>query len=528
MAENVNNWDLRFNFNLTKPLQLRQHSGKAQSRMRSSAKNPLLLSAVIVSLSLLPACQLPAQTFTTLYSFPALVPGTLNPVSGVQTGTNTDGAVPYAGLVLSGNTLYGTTGLGGTSSNGTVFAVNTDGTGFTNLHTFATNYPGPNNHSIFGASNSDGAFPYGGLTLSGNTLYGTAEYGGSTGNGVVYKINTDGTGFTNLHSFAGGSGGVDPLGGLTVSGSVLYGTTSEGGTSNGGTVFTLNTNGTGFVTLAGVGAGPWATLILSGNVLYGTGQIGGTSGNGVVFAVTTGGTGLTNLHSFSATSGADSVNGDGAYPIAGLILSGNILYGTAEFGGKNGYGTVFAINTNGTGFTNLHNFTSGSDGSIPEAGLLLSGGILYGTASGGGMGGRGAIFAVSTNGAGFTTLNSFPAAESPRYTNSGGVFPNAGLILSGYTPYGTAESGGASGNGTVFSLSFAPQLAVALSGTNVILTWPAAFDGFSYAGFTLQSAGSLNPPASWTQVVPGPVINGGQYAVNNPIFGTQQFYQLSQ
>ena len=47
-----------------------------------------------------------------------------------------DGSYPYAGLILSGNTLYGTTIDGGSSGNGTVFAVNTDGTGFTNLHSF--------------------------------------------------------------------------------------------------------------------------------------------------------------------------------------------------------------------------------------------------------------------------------------------------------------------------------------------------------------------------------------------------------
>ena len=50
--------------------------------------------------------------------------------------TNSDGANPYAGLILSGNTLYGTASDGGSSGNGTVFAVNTDGTGFTNLHSF--------------------------------------------------------------------------------------------------------------------------------------------------------------------------------------------------------------------------------------------------------------------------------------------------------------------------------------------------------------------------------------------------------
>src|SRR2546428_10366169 len=60
-----------------------------------------------------------------------------------------------------------------------VFAVNTDGTGFANLHSFNPNL------------GSDGANPHAGLILSGNTLYGTAAGGGSAGNGTVFAVNTD-------------------------------------------------------------------------------------------------------------------------------------------------------------------------------------------------------------------------------------------------------------------------------------------------------------------------------------------------
>ena len=51
---------------------------------------------------------------------------------------------------------------------------------------------------------------------------------------------------------------------------------------------------------------------------------------------------------------------------AGLILSGNTLYGTAWMAAVRASGTVFAVNTDGTGFTNLHSFTNGSDGAFPE------------------------------------------------------------------------------------------------------------------------------------------------------------------
>src|SRR5205085_1814751 len=126
-------------------------------------------------------------------------------------------------------------------------------------------------------------------------------------------------------------------------------------------------------------------LILSGNTLYGTADLGGSFGNGAVFAVNTDGTGFRNLHSL--------VGGDGAYPFAGLILSGNTLYGTGQYSGSSGNGTVFAVNTDGTGFTTLHSFTAlgqvyytTSEGANPYAGLIPAGNgkTRYGTTANGG------------------------------------------------------------------------------------------------------------------------------------------------
>jgi len=89
-----------------------------------------------------------------------------------------------------------------------------------------------------------------------------------------------------------------------------------------------------------------------------------------------------------------SVNFDGAYPQAGLILSGNTLYGTAYSGGSWALGTVFAVNTDGTGFTNLHSFTGGSDGANPIGGLILSSNTLYGATRNGGSSGNGTAFSL--------------------------------------------------------------------------------------------------------------------------------------
>ena len=135
---------------------------------------------LMLGLSFVLNCQAPAQTFKILHTF-----------------TETGGFGPNSTLVLSGNILYGTTYFAGTNGYGTVFAINTDGTGFTTVHGFTRGAP----VSTYNTINSDGASPNGGLVLSGNRLYGTAFYGGIT-NGTVFALNTDGTAFTTLHTFS--------------------------------------------------------------------------------------------------------------------------------------------------------------------------------------------------------------------------------------------------------------------------------------------------------------------------------------
>jgi len=488
------------------------------------------------------AAHLTAQTFTVLHNFAA----------DSNYGPNSGGAGPLGGLISSGNTLYGTTEFGGPSSEGTVFAVNADGTDFTSPFSFD------------GDSDENAAYPFDGLILSGNTFYGT-QGGAGTTSGGVFAVNTNGTGFTNVYNFTPAlapsytnSDGAFPYGEVLLLGNTLYGTTPEGGTSGNGTVFAVNTDGTGFTNLHsftatnsdGVnsdGAYAYEGLVSSGNTLYGTAYLGGGGGTGTVFAVNTDGTGFTTLYSFAAaigTEGGDGTNSDGANPLGRLILSGDTLYGTAHSGGSSGAGTVFALNTNGTGFTTLHSFAAGSgtyphftnsEGGYPYAGLILLGSTLYGAAQSGGSGGSGTVLALNTKGTGFTTLHSFAGLSGSEGNggygaNSGGAYPDSVLIISGNTLFGTADYGGSLGNGTLFSVSLPtpPPLTITASGTNVILTWPPGVNGYSTAGYALQSATNLASPAAWTSVVPTPVVVNGQLTVTNPVSGTQQFYRLSQ
>jgi uncharacterized repeat protein (TIGR03803 family) len=150
---------------------------------------------------------------------------------------------------------------------------------------------------------------------------------------------------------------------------------------------------------------------------------------------------FTNLYSFTGAS-------DGGTPYAGLVLGNDgYFYGTTSYGGTNNYGTVFKISPNGA-LTSLYSFTSGYDGAYPVAGLVLgSDGNFYGTTAGHGpYFNPCAIFKISPNGA-LTTLYSY--VSSPPYDEN----PSQLAQGSDSCFYGTTESGGANGFGTVFKIS---------------------------------------------------------------------------
>ena len=345
---------------------------------------------------------------------------------------------PQGGVVLSGGVLYGTTYSGGllptafAYANGTVFSVNVNGTGLTDICTFT---------QFSGASG-----PRAGLTLSGNLLLGTALSGGSNSDGSVFEIGTNGSGYAQVYDFTrtdnngDNPDGSNPRAVMVLSGGALYGTTRYGGTEGWGTIFKLNANGTGFANVYSFPStnaeSPITALAVSGSTLYG---MGGGGSFGAVFRIDTSGNGLTNIYNFNGT--------DGYLPTAGLVLSGSTLYGTTQNGGT-GSGNIFQVNTDGSHFTNLYSFTGGNDGANPGTVLVLLNNVLYGTAYHGGSGGQGTVFKINTDQSGFTVLHSF-TGTSPNGAGAGD------LLLSGGTLYGTTAYDGSSNAGTIFQLDVA-------------------------------------------------------------------------
>ena len=160
-----------------------------------------------------------------------------------------------------------------------------------------------------------------------------------------------------------------------------------------------------------------------------------------------------------------------------------------------------------------------------RSGLVLSGSTLYGTTEIFGTSSNGTVFAISTDGSGFTNLYNFDSLLGN--INFDGANPSGAPLLSGNVLYGTANNGGSSGYGTVFSLSLTlpmePQLTITAFGINVVLAWPT-----NVPGFNLQATTVIGSQTVWTNVLPEPVIVGGQNVVTNSISGSQVFYRLSQ
>jgi len=265
------------------------------------------------------------------------------------------------------------------SGYGCIFSIHTDGSNYKVIHYFAL-------------SGTEGEYPLGSLTVSGNKLYGTTA--GDDGNGNIFSMDTNGSVYKDLLDFNGLNGWED-LGNLTLVGGVLYGSTTEGGASFGsgggygyGCIFSIDTDGSKYKDLFDFNeydASP-GNVIYSGGLLFGATTIGGKDSVGFIFSIDTNGSGFRELFDFNDTNGKYGGT---------LLISGNHLYGTSG-GGKYNEGVIFSIDTNGSSYKKLFDFNN-LDGE-GATGLIFSGKTLYGTARGGGIYRSGVIFSIDTLG----------------------------------------------------------------------------------------------------------------------------------
>ncbi|MEI6085528.1 MAG: choice-of-anchor tandem repeat GloVer-containing protein [Verrucomicrobiota bacterium] len=324
-------------------------------------------------------------------------------------------------------TLYGMTTRGGLQNRGVIFSILTNGTGYTVLHDF-------------GSIPNDGNAPRdNSLVLADGILYGATDSSLSNDQGVVFSIATNGANYQILHYFVyTGSDGLQPYGTLLVTGSSLIGVTHSGsfGPPNGsnGTIYKMDTNGLNYQVIhrfdgnSAAGGRTSGGLLLLNSTLYGLMAYGST---GAVYSVETDGNNFQVLATF-----ADQF----AFyerPLQ-LITDGTKLYGLTRSSTQTPFGEVFSIATNGANYQTVHAFPDVPlvpGGAKPSDTLSLDGTTIIGAAFGGGPNGAGTIFRVNTNGTGFETLISLNPLTGQ------GSQPYGGLVRLGSTYYSATQSG---------------------------------------------------------------------------------------
>ena len=251
-------------------------------------------------------------------------------------GQGTDGQEPVGGVVFdSAGNFYGTTLLGGTYGNGTVYEVTPSG-----VESVIYSFVG----------GTDAVNPAAAVTLDDDgNIYGTAPAGGIYGNGAIFKLSRSGSVWTEtvLYSFQGLNDGQNPVGGLIVDKhGTLYGGTFDGGVNGGGTVYALSST-----------SGSWTMKIL-----------------------------------YSFTGGYGGIYNKLTFGPEGT------LYGVLNGESANGLGSVFKLTDNNGSwiYTDLHDFAGGTDGGQPYCKVAVDAqGDVFVTAVIGGSDNQGVVFEIT-------------------------------------------------------------------------------------------------------------------------------------
>ncbi len=341
----------------------------------------------------------------------------------------TKGRWPGGQLTLVGNKLFGITNWGGAYNHGVIFSIDTTGNGFRDLLDF---------------NNTNGATPVGWLTNVGHKLYGATSYGGANGQGLIFSIDTDGNGFKDLFDCSL-TNSQNPNGGLILSQNRLYGTSLQGGVSHSGNVFGIDTNGNGYKDILDFtganGSSPDGGLTIIRNKIYGLADFDGANGYGVIYSVDTNGGGYMDMFDFIGPTGSTPA-GEGS---SAFSLLGNRLYGVVELGGAHNDGVIFSIDTNGSGYKDFFDF-NGTNGKYPsDNSLFLLGNKWYGMVDGGGLNGYGLIFSMDTNGSGYKDLFDF------NYLDGSGAVGAFTRVNNKW--YGQTYRGGTDSDGVIFSFN---------------------------------------------------------------------------
>jgi uncharacterized repeat protein (TIGR03803 family) len=264
-------------------------------------------------------------------------------------------------------------------------------------------------------------------------LWGTTGAGSnnqSQSYGTIFSVNNDGSDYLTHKKFEPNVEGSVPTGGLIqINSGELYGMTSQGGINGAGIIYKLNSSGVNYTKLfdfaSNDGIAPTGNLVQATNgLLYGMTSKGGQFGYGTIFKIAIDGTGFQKLYDFNLPGGI--------FPTGSLIqASDGLLYGVTLLGGSGG--SIFKIDLNGNGFVNIYDFDTIN--SAPKENLIEGkDGYLYGITLN-----SGSLFKIKKTGEDFQVMHTFPS--STNFTNliqipSSQIIGVAGNILFSINPDG--------------------------------------------------------------------------------------------
>ncbi|HTL80661.1 MAG TPA: choice-of-anchor tandem repeat GloVer-containing protein [Bacteroidia bacterium] len=348
-----------------------------------------------------------------------------------------------------------TTTFGGSPNGGTIDKVDPNGVTLSHVYDF-----------IYAIGDN----PYGNLVqASDGNVYGTTENGGPSGSCVIFRYDPVNNIYTDVHDFYFADGYI-PYSGLVESNGVLYGVTWDGGVNTGGVLYSYNIATGVYTDLhdfdSPTGDYPWGALTVANGKLYGMTTSGGSHGFGNIFCYDP------SLFTYSVLHNLNDST-DGKNPYGSLLHAADgKFYGLTMEGGTNGVGTIFSLDASALTFTTLYSFGTTS-GCKPKASLVQApNGMMYGTASEGGLNSNGAVFSFDPSTSTYTDIHDLTLAE--------GKNPNGDLTLTpGGLLFGTAIFGGANGGGTAFRLD------PSNGAFNVICNFSGTWGANPYGGFNL-------------------------------------------
>ncbi|HSH66138.1 MAG TPA: choice-of-anchor tandem repeat GloVer-containing protein [Bacteroidia bacterium] len=349
---------------------------------------------------------------------------------GISNGGNPQGSVIQA----KNGKLYGLTSNGGKDDFGVLFEFDLSTSTFSK--------------KLELTGQSDGGYPYGTLLEAADgDLYGLTSGGGANGSGVLFQYNIANDAYKVKFDFDDAVSGSSPQSSLVqANDGKLYGTTEFGGMHGDGVLFQYDPETSTYTKKfefndADNSTGKYAigALIQATNgMIYGMGYNGGIDNAGVVFKFDLATSGFNKEFDFHLAN-------NGSTPVGALTRGKDeMLYGVTQFGGMKNNGTLFKFDPTFGSYTKVYDFDLNVSGDAPTGSLLLAGdGKLYGTTAYGGTNDKGVLFQFDPVTAIYSVKKEFDGPS--------GSIPSGELIQTADGKiYGMTREGGVKGDGVLF------------------------------------------------------------------------------